>query len=120
MNLTWADRTILFVAIVFILFLYWRFWWLGGEKGAYALIQQEGSQRRVDLNKDQIIEVKGRLGISRLQVKDGAIRFIHSPCRGKYCIYSSWLSRAGEVTACLPNGILLQIPGRITYDTINF
>lgn len=64
--------------------------------------------------------VKGLKGISRLRVADDQIRFIDSPCQGRYCIHSGWLSSSGQVAACLPNGVVVEIlGGERLYDAIN-
>jgi hypothetical protein len=64
--------------------------------------------------------IDGLKGISRLRIADGQIRFVDSPCQGRYCIHTGWLSSTGEVAACLPNGVVVEIlGGERVYDAIN-
>lgn len=64
--------------------------------------------------------IDGLKGISRLQIADGQIRFVDSPCQGRYCIHTGWLSATGQVAACLPNGVVVEIlGGERVYDAIN-
>lgn len=74
----------------------------------------------VSLLKDETFPVKGLIGDSILQVEDGRIRFIDSPCPGRYCIHMGWIDRTGEVAACLPNGVVVEIRGgHREFDAIN-
>jgi len=65
-------------------------------------------------------DVDGLKGVSRLRIADGQIRFVDSPCQGRYCIHTGWLSSTGQVAACLPNGVVVEIlGGERVYDAIN-
>jgi len=49
------------------------------------------------------------------------VRFVQSPCTGKFCIHSGWLRHSGEVMACLPNGVFVElVGGERRFDSINF
>ncbi len=64
--------------------------------------------------------IVGLKGISRLRIADGRIRFVDSPCQGRYCIHTGWLSSTGQVAACLPNRVVVEIlGGERVYDAIN-
>lgn len=51
----------------------------------------------------------------RLRLENHAVAFISSDCPDKTCIRSGYLSKPGQATACLPNGVILKIIG--TGDT---
>lgn len=89
---------------------------------SYALLWRpatQGTQARitspfqpplyVQLDHEHHLDVTGALGDSRLQITPGAIRFIASPCRAKRCIHSGWIRLGGELAACLPNRIAVEI-----------
>lgn len=120
-DLRWGDRVILVLAVLLILFLYWHFWQQAGL-GNQAAIHVNGKfLQYVDLYSKQQIEVQGKLGISTLQVENGKIRFIDSPCTGKQCVHQGWLHDAGEFAACLPNEISVRLVGADPrYDSVNF
>ena len=44
-------------------------------------------------------------------VRDGAIGFIRSDCRDGICIRGGFLSRPGQMAACLPNRVSLVVTG---------
>ncbi len=46
-----------------------------------------------------------------LEVEDGKIRFLSSTCRDKICVNAGFLSRPGEMAACLPNRVAVKITG---------
>jgi hypothetical protein len=107
---TVADRIIIGMALVLLVWLYMRYWIGGSPPADYALILvAKQAPMRVDLQRSQKIPIQGRLGESLIEVAEGHIRFIASPCRGKYCIHAGWLTKGGDFVACLPNQVSLEL-----------
>jgi hypothetical protein len=108
-------------ALILLGFLYSSYW-RDTYRGNQAAILVGGKHwMNVDLFQNQYIDVPGALGISKLQVEDGQIRFVQSPCDTKQCIHQGWISHGGELAACLPNTISVQIlSADPRYDSINF
>jgi len=52
-----------------------------------------------------------RNGNVTIEVRDGAIAITSSDCFGQDCVHTGFISRAGEISACLPNRILIRITG---------
>jgi hypothetical protein len=120
-RLTNGDRWVLMLAIGLLVSLYsWT--WSRDAYGHQANILVEGKQwSRVDLYQAQHIKVPGPLGESELEIRNGKIRFISSPCTLKQCIHYGWLTNGGEFNACLPNLVSVQILSPDPrFDTINF
>lgn len=67
--------------------------------------------RQLALAQDTTLAVRGRLGHSELEVRGGRVRFTDSPCAGRLCVHAGWLSRSGQVAACLPNGVVVEVRG---------
>lgn len=63
------------------------------------------------LHVDRRFSVNGPLGETVLEIRDGAIRFVSSPCRHKICVRSGWHRRAGGVAACVPNRLSVVLDG---------
>lgn len=120
-TVTRADAIVLVCAVALLPYLYLRYW---GEAshGEQARILVGGKEATVvSLYKNQRIKIPGTLGVSLLEIKDGKIRFVDSPCHGKQCVHSGWLALSGEFAACLPNRISVQVIGREPrFDAINF
>lgn len=119
--LTRADSVILIAALALLAFLFIRFWG-DATQGEQARILVGGKEFSVvSLYKDQRLHIPGALGVSELEISAGKIRFVDSPCQGKQCIHTGWLALGGEVAACLPNRITVQVIGREPrFDAINF
>lgn len=121
MTLTRADLVITLLAGLAVGGLFPLQWSQQGP-GDTAHLQVPGQAEQViDLRKEDRYVIAGPLGENVIEVRDGKIRFARSPCSGKQCIHSGWLSDAGDFAACLPNRVSLVVAGKETgYDTINF
>jgi hypothetical protein len=119
--MTRADKVLVVLAVAALPFLYIAYW---GEttRGDAVRIYAPGQRPSVvSLDRDRELTVTGPLGPSVLQIKDGKVRFVSSPCRNKLCVHSGWLSRGGEFAACLPNHIsIVVLAQQQRYDAINF
>ena len=117
-----ADIIILISAVFFTVWLYSFFWFDSAQQGeADSLLIQfaDNAPTEYPLNKDQIINIKGRIGPTLIEIKQGKARFIHSSCRNQFCVFHGWLSVAGDTTACLPNRISISLKGTANdYDAI--
>jgi hypothetical protein len=82
-------------------------------QGKYVVITNlhDGSVSKLPLEADaQSVKVKGALGYSKVEVEDGMARIASSPCPDQICVHVfGWISRDGEISVCLPNGVMLQI-----------
>ena len=119
--MTRADWIVLLCLLAVQPWLYAHFW---GERGTadMVVISAPGhAPLELSLHRDRQLRVAGPLGDSVLEVKDGRIRFVDSPCRGKQCVHSGWLARAGDFAACLPNRVSVTVVGAAArYDAVNY
>jgi hypothetical protein len=109
---TIADRIIICLSLLFLLWLYKLYWTSSNDSSDYALIyvlNQAPIQVNLHHSPQQITTVKGRLGESQIEVKEGSIRFITSPCHSKFCIHAGWLTKNGDFVACLPNQVSIEL-----------
>lgn len=119
--ITRGDLVVIVVAVLLISGVFFSFWQQEGH-GAEAVVMVNGKRwARLNLFNNQDIYAPGPLGTSHIQVRDGQIRFVDSPCPNKLCVHSGWLSQGGENATCLPNKISVQVLGTDTrFDSINF
>jgi hypothetical protein len=116
-----TDRWIFAVVLVWVALSFALFWRPSAPADRLILATPSGREEITDLSGRRTLEIEGRLGISRIEIRDGQARFVTSPCHGKYCIHSGWLRRGGDVSACLPNGISLEMAGvNRAYDSVNY
>lgn len=116
-----GDWVVIGIATALLLSVFFTLWQPEGH-GAEAVVYLDGKRwARLNLFQNQDIHVPGPLGDSHLQVRNGQIRFIDSPCPTKLCVHAGWLSQGGESATCLPNHVSVQVLGDDTrFDTINF
>ncbi len=84
------------------------------SQGAGARVVVSSDDRIVfvaPLDKDQRVELDGPLGITVLQIKNGAARVISSPCSQKVCIHMGEARHTGDLLACVPNQLVITIEG---------
>jgi len=119
--MTRADVVVLALALALLPLLYVEFWHHGAAGEAVRIRVDGKPYKVVSLAHDRRVVVHGALGDSVLQIKDGAVRFVASPCTSKFCIHSGWQHDGGAFTACLPNRVSIEVIGsRVRYDAINF
>ena len=83
-----------------------------GTAGDWVVIevnQQEVSRHR--LSENRVIPVKGKLGITQVEIKNGKARIRHSPCKNKICIKAGDIQYADRLIACIPNRIVVRVIG---------
>ncbi len=118
--LTFADGIVLALGIGFVVALYAILWTPSGDATA-AIIQAPGQTATVELGGEGQLDVDGAIGTSTIAWDERGIRFLSSPCKAKHCVHTGWLTRAGQVVACLPNGITIELRnGGLRYDAIAF
>lgn len=121
LGLSRGDLLIWLLAALLIVGLY-AFYWRTEGHGAEVVVLVDGKRwARLNLFNDQDLKVPGPLGHSHIQVREGQVRFVDSPCPNKQCVHTGWLQQGGEVAVCLPNRVSLQILATDPrFDAINF
>jgi len=95
--------------------------WQGGAADK-AVIRSGGKLFGVvPLSRDQLIEVPGPLGISRIAIHNRQARIAADPSPRQYCVRQGWLKQAGEIAICLPNQVSVELSGdKKNYDSLNY
>lgn len=121
MRLTWADKIVLILCVLLTASLYWGLWRADDEAREVEIIVDGEKNYILDLFENKRLSVKGKLGESVIEIKDGQARFISSPCNTSFCVRSGWQNHGGDFVACLPNSVSLHlVGGSKLYDAINF
>ena len=63
----------------------------------------------VNINRNQTIFEKGKLGITGIVIESRKVKIIKSPCPNKFCILSGKIYKANQILSCVPNGIYVTI-----------
>lgn len=119
--ITRADYFVIVATLLLLPTLYLTYWGNHAAADTAHIMAADGREFSLPLNEDRRLTVNGPLGATTLEIRHGKIHFLDSPCRGKQCIHSGWLARAGDFAACLPNRISITLSGREKrFDSINF
>ena len=119
--MTRADKVVIVLALLLLPLLYIQFWGNHSQGELVQIRSVVSGDLTLPLDQNKQIEVKGALGNSIIEIKNRQVRFIESPCKNKLCILTGWLSQDGQLAACLPNGVTVQIIGRDKrFDAVNF
>ena len=119
--MTVADKIVIALALLLLPFLYIEFWGNSSQGEVVQIRIANSKDITLPLDQDKQLEIEGALGTSLIEIKDRQVRFVDSPCQGKQCITTGWLNKDGQLAACLPNGVTVQIIGRDQrFDAVNF
>ena len=65
----------------------------------------------LDLSRAGVHDVLGAIGVTRIEVRDGKVRVLSSPCPRQVCRHGGWIGEPGTLLVCLPNEIVIRVPG---------
>lgn len=108
--LTRADWTvILLLAVVGLLGL--ALLWLAPPGRRIVVTDGERLLYQARLDQAGLVDIDGPLGTSRLRLDPDGARIVQAPCPLKICMQMGPVRRQGELIACVPNRILVQVEG---------
>ncbi|SHJ90025.1 hypothetical protein SAMN02745975_03183 [Geosporobacter subterraneus DSM 17957] len=61
--------------------------------------------------KNQLITVETPAGINLIEVEGNRVRIKEADCRDQLCVKTGWLSRANQISICLPNRVSIKLIG---------
>lgn len=75
-----------------------------------ATIKIDGAVvRTVDLTADATFTLKTPRGENVVEIKNGAAAVIAADCPDKICVKTGAIRAAGEIIACIPHGVLIEV-----------
>lgn len=89
--------------------------WLGivryrSGKTDMVVVQVDGKEViRSVLAKDDRFSVEGVLGNTEIDIKDGQVRVIDSPCSRKICVQTGWIHKPYQTIICAPNHLVIYL-----------
>ncbi|MCF7928922.1 MAG: NusG domain II-containing protein [Spirochaetales bacterium] len=92
-----------------------------GDTGGEKVVRIEAAEAEYvyPLEENRVFKVPGPLGMTKVEISDGEVRVVSSPCREQICVATGEILRAGTFIACVPNRVLIKIvdTGRKPSDT---
>ena len=116
--LTRADKILVLVvglsAVGLVLYGHYT-----AEAGGVLIVELAGAAPAAhNLSDYGVLPVVGPLGASEIEIGPKGARVLSAPCVHKICMRQGWLQRAGDVAACVPNGLVLRIAGAAPLDAM--
>lgn len=83
--------------------------------GNIIKVNAAGNHYEYSAKKDGIYKVRGVLGITTFEIKDGRVHIIDSPCPNKTCVNQGWHSPL----VCLPNNVIITVEDEGEFDAFS-
>ena len=78
--------------------------------GNSATIKIEGEViENISLSRETTIKISNSSGYNLIKVSEGAISIVEADCPDKICIKSGKIKNPGEVIACIPHKLIIEI-----------
>lgn len=88
---------------------------LGRATGRGAAVELHliapGGSATLELERDTLISIPVRDGMTVVEIGDGRARIVSSPCPSRTCVMTGWISAPGQAAVCMPEGVSLEIKG---------
>ncbi len=108
-RLAWADAVI--AAIVLALCVYSIVTIYANAGSAHVAVSSPSGDFIYPLNEDRSLVIAGKQGETLVIIENGTVQVTDSACRDKLCVLAGKLSKPGQWTACLPNGVYVRVEG---------
>lgn len=116
----WGDWLVIGVSLGLVVLSFFTLW---SQQPATTLRIRAGDTviGEFSLMQTKQLNVKGKMGVSIIDIQQGKVRFKQSPCNSQYCVHQGWLQRAGQTAICMPNQVSIELIGATqTMDTLNY
>lgn len=101
------ERVHILDCIILILFIIAIVFSTISHTSTSLIVNADGSEYRFPLREDGIYEVEGALGTTTIEIRNGKVRFLSSPCPNKTCISNEF----SNTVVCLPNKVIATVYG---------
>jgi len=82
------------------------------EPAEFVVYRDDTILATYPLTEDRTVVVDGAMGKVMMEVSDGAVRIVRSPCPRQICVLSGPIDTPGQQLICVPNHIIIEIAGR--------
>ena len=84
----------------------------GGGDAGQVVVEASGARYRFPISTDRVERFAGPRGDTIVEISDGTVRVVDSPCPDKICVAAGAISRTGQFIACLPNRVSVTLEGQ--------
>lgn len=108
-RLAWADAVLAVMALA--LCVYSTVTVYANANSAHVAISSPAGSFIYPLNENRSLTIEGKQGQTLIVIDNGYVQVTDSACRDKLCVLAGKLSKPGQWTACLPNGVYVRVEG---------
>lgn len=83
----------------------------GNSKAEYVSVKASEKEYLYPLDTDRTVKVDGPIGTTTIEIENGMVQVVDSPCRDKLCMKAAPLKKGGDWNACMPNKVFIRITG---------
>ncbi len=106
-----GDFVVLLLAAVTAIVCCVRIWWPRAV-GQTAVVVTPHGEQRYSLSQTTTFTVEGDNGtVLSIEIDGGRVRVQSSSCPDQVCVHSGWLSKNGQIAACVPAGVSVRVIG---------
>lgn len=115
-----GDLLIFLLGLGGVLWLGMHLW--GPDLPQRAVVRAGGTVvATLPLDRPGHAEVKGPLGLTRIEVEPRRARVASDPGPKQYCVRQGWLTHAGAAAICAPNEVTLTLEGgQAPFDSLSY
>jgi hypothetical protein len=84
----------------------------GGGDAGQVVVDASGTRYRFPIATDRVERFPGPRGDTTIEIRDGTVRVVDSPCPDRICVAAGPISRTGQFIACLPNRVSVTLEGQ--------
>jgi hypothetical protein len=110
LHMTIADKVLAISLVILsaVLFLLIPRWVLS-HATEVEILAGDKLAGRYSLNQEQVIDVIGPLGVTKVEIKNGRVRIKSSPCPHGTCMHMGDFGSEGGLLACVPNQVVVKV-----------
>lgn len=116
----WGDWLVIGLSLGLVILSFLTLW---SHQTATTLRIRTGDSvfGEFSLMQTKSLKIRGKIGLSTIDIQQGKVRFKQSPCNSQYCVHQGWLMHAGQVAICIPNQVSIELIGAApSMDTLNY
>ena len=106
------KNDIFLIIIILIILIPLAVLFLLKGNGDKAIVRIDGEiVETLDLRNDGVYRYETENGFNIVEIKDSKVRVIEADCPDKICVRRGAIKTVGEVIACVPHKVLIEIAG---------
>ncbi|MFQ3547604.1 MAG: NusG domain II-containing protein [Termitinemataceae bacterium] len=117
-RLSYADLVIFFLSLAITVVSFFLVYG-SSSTDPQVIIEGSGKVWVYPLSTEISVSVPGPLGITIIEIHNGDVHVVASPCKNQLCVAAGSIRKPGQWVACLPNQVFVRIEGITAKDDLD-